>query len=71
MPASWIVGVVLALLACHVLKKLLIDLRPQRALPPGPRKLPLVGNITDMPPAGGQDWLHWAKHKNLYGTLAS
>ncbi|KAI2787985.1 O-methylsterigmatocystin oxidoreductase [Penicillium oxalicum] len=71
MPASWIVGVVLALLACHVLKKLLIDLRPQRALPPGPRKLPLVGNITDMPPAGGQDWLHWAKHKNLYGPISS
>jgi hypothetical protein len=36
-------------------------------LPPGPRKLPLLGNIGDLPPSGMPEYLHWLKHKDLYG----
>jgi hypothetical protein len=36
-------------------------------LPPGPRRLPLVGNIADLPPSGTPEYLHWLKHKDLYG----
>lgn len=36
-------------------------------LPPGPVGKPIVGNISDLPPPGVQDWAHWLKHKELYG----
>lgn len=40
-------------------------------LPPGPAPLPIVGNIRDLPPKGTQDWVHWLKHKALYGELCN
>jgi hypothetical protein len=42
---------------------------PLGPLPPGPRRKPIVGNIADLPPPGVQDWMHWLKHKDLYGRL--
>lgn len=43
-------------------------LKPKQRLPPGPRGLPVIGNLLDLP----QDfeWIHWAKHHKLYGTVA-
>lgn len=38
-----------------------------RRLPPGPPGLPFLGNIADMPK--DYEWRHWAKHKDIYGTL--
>lgn len=38
-------------------------------LPPGPKPKPVIGNLTDLPPSGRPDWLHWTKHKDVYGTL--
>lgn len=40
--------------------------RNSHPLPPGPRPMPLIGNLLDMPK--GLEGPHWAMHKNLYGT---
>ncbi|UPX10730.1 uncharacterized protein EKO05_0001372 [Ascochyta rabiei] len=40
-------------------------------LPPGPRGLPLIGNIKDLPPPGEKEYLHWLKLKDAYGPISS
>ncbi|OTA95517.1 hypothetical protein M434DRAFT_393743 [Hypoxylon sp. CO27-5] len=40
-------------------------------LPPGPRGLPLLGNLNDLPKPGVLEAHHWLKHKELYGPLSS
>ncbi|KAJ2903227.1 hypothetical protein MKZ38_010263 [Zalerion maritima] len=40
-------------------------------LPPGPKGLPLVGNLGDMPKPGELEAHHWLKHKDLYGPISS
>ena len=40
-------------------------------LPPGPKGLPFVGNITDLPPQGMPEYQHWLKHKERHGPLSS
>lgn len=42
-----------------------------RALPPGPKGLPILGNIFDLPDATNKPWLHWQKLKQLYGSMSS
>ncbi len=39
--------------------------RHEARLPPVPKPLPLIGNLLDLPK--GPNWIHWAKHKDLYG----
>lgn len=34
-------------------------------LPPGPKPLPLIGNLLDLPQE--QEWVHWTKYAKLYG----
>ncbi len=56
-------------IGCLVLLSCLVFLwaRSQwRRLPPGPRGLPFLGNIADMPK--DYEWLHWGKHKDVYGS---
>lgn len=43
----------------------------QLPLPPGPKPLPLLGNILDFPPSGAPEFLHWLKHKDAYGPISS
>ncbi|KAK2059981.1 cytochrome P450 [Colletotrichum caudatum] len=38
---------------------------------PGPKGLPLVGNLRDLPPPGTFAPYHWVKHKELYGPISS
>ncbi|CAF3560994.1 hypothetical protein SNK03_006415 [Fusarium graminearum] len=40
-------------------------------LPPGPKPIPIIGNLLDLPPAGTAEYKHWAKHKELYGPISS
>ncbi|KAK2735942.1 hypothetical protein FQN55_001906 [Onygenales sp. PD_40] len=45
--------------------------KSRRKLPPGPKPLPLVGNLKDFPPDGTPEYQHWLKHKDLYGGISS
>ncbi|KAL4866732.1 hypothetical protein BDV12DRAFT_172550 [Aspergillus spectabilis] len=45
--------------------------RTQLLLPPGPKPLPILGNIKDFPAGGAPEYLHWLKHKDLYGGISS
>ncbi|KAL2844159.1 cytochrome P450 [Aspergillus pseudoustus] len=40
-------------------------------LPPGPKQKPIIGNLGDLPAPGQQDWVHWAKFRDLYGPISS
>lgn len=45
--------------------------RPGVKLPPGPKPLPIIGNIMDLPQKGAPEFEHWLKHKDAYGLLSS
>lgn len=58
----------IGILALYLFKLFLFPKKHQGAtLPPGPKPKPLIGNLTDLPPAGKEEWVHWSKHKDLYG----
>jgi hypothetical protein len=59
----------LAILGIYIAKTILF--RNNAPLPPGPKPKPIVGNRSDLPPAGLQDWQHWLKYGDLYGPISS
>ncbi|KLO09949.1 cytochrome P450 [Schizopora paradoxa] len=42
-----------------------------RRLPPGPKPIPILGNVRDFPSPGQLEGPHWAKLKPLYGPISS
>jgi cytochrome P450 len=68
MPTSltWL-DIILAALGLYLVKKMLEKSYPP--FPPGPKGLPLVGNMLDMPKM--QEWITFAKWGQQYGTYLS
>ncbi|RDA92724.1 hypothetical protein CP533_1427 [Ophiocordyceps camponoti-saundersi (nom. inval.)] len=45
--------------------------KPGPSLPPAPKRLPIIGNIMDLPPANMPEYRHWLKHREAYGPISS
>ncbi|KAJ5683546.1 O-methylsterigmatocystin oxidoreductase [Penicillium macrosclerotiorum] len=71
MSFTWIIGLSLTIFALYVVNNKFLRKKGSGSLPPGPSPKPILGNITDLPPKGTQDWVHWMKYKNLYGPISS
>jgi hypothetical protein len=68
--SSLLFSVAIGLLILYGLKLALVSKKRSGAcLPPGPKGLPLLGNVSDLPPAGVCEWEYWAKHNALYGKF--
>ncbi|RWA10840.1 hypothetical protein EKO27_g4261 [Xylaria grammica] len=67
--SSLMLGLGVAYLAATLLRNQLNKAR--QPLPPGPKGLPLVGNLNDLPKPGALEAHHWLEHKRLYGPISS
>lgn len=63
--SSLVLSLGIAYLAATLLRNQLNKAR--QPLPPGPKGLPLVGNLNDLPRPGELEAQHWLEHKKLYG----
>lgn len=71
MSTLLVLDVFLGCSALYLLKKFIRRNSSPNALPPGPKGLPLVGNLFDLPDPARKAWLDWRKLKKLYGPLSS
>lgn len=69
MSTTLLIDILFGSLGLYLFKSLLYPRKARGPLPPGPTPKPFIGNLTDLPPTGEQEWVHWGKHKDLYGTL--
>jgi hypothetical protein len=62
----------LSILLLYLLKRLFFDNRKtSKPLPPGPKGLPVLGNVNDLPASGSLEFEHWLEHKDRYGPISS
>ncbi|KAL6864553.1 O-methylsterigmatocystin oxidoreductase [Trichoderma novae-zelandiae] len=69
MASTLIIQALIALAGYLVYHQLLR--KPKRNLPPGPKGLPLVGNVLNLPPKDVPDHVHWRSITDEYGPVAS
>ncbi|KAL3477054.1 cytochrome P450 [Aspergillus californicus] len=67
----YLVLVVVGLASLYLVRLLFFRSSSRAFLPPGPKPLPIVGNVRDMPAFGSPDWEHWLEHKDLYGPIST
>lgn len=60
-----------SILLCSLILHRYLRVKAGPKLPPGPRPLPLIGNIFDFPPQGIPEFQHWINHKDTYGPISS
>jgi hypothetical protein len=63
--------VLCSIVVAYVLNRLIRPSKHDLPLPPGPKGLPLLGNINDLPTPDMLECHHWLKHKELYGPISS
>lgn len=63
-----VVSLLLGLTGLYIIRWTLGERKTLKRLPPGPTSKPVIGNLLDLPSPGTPDWLHWLKHKELYGN---
>jgi len=63
--------VLLGIFAAFVINRLVRSNNHEHPLPPGPKGIPFLGNVNDLPPAGMLECHHWLKHKDIYGPISS
>lgn len=61
-------AVFIGILGLYVIRRLVRSKQNGLPLPPGPKDVPLLGNINDMPKSDVLEAYHWLKHKDLYGA---
>ncbi|KAI1386111.1 putative cytochrome P450 oxidoreductase OrdA-like protein [Hypoxylon trugodes] len=70
--SSLVISIGIGLAATYILIRLFSSFNAHRLpLPPGPRSLPFVGNLNDLPKPGVLEAHHWLEHKRLYGPISS
>lgn len=69
--ASFLIWGIIFLSGCVVFYFRQLKKKNAQKLPPGPKPLPLLGNIRDFPPSGTLEYEHWMAHKDLYGGISS
>jgi hypothetical protein len=55
----------------YIINRILKSNSHSHPLPPGPKGLPLLGNVADLPPPGRLECHYWLKHKDEYGPISS
>ncbi|KAK8143147.1 hypothetical protein G3M48_007628 [Beauveria asiatica] len=65
----WFTWVLVAVVGYLVYRK--STSRNTSRLPPGPKPIPVLGNINDLPPPGKLEYQHWLEHKDVHGPISS
>lgn len=66
MVANSIAAILIGLVCLYLLRRIFGS---SVSLPPGPKGLPIIGNLFDLPKA--YNWIQWAKYRDLYGPISS